>query len=259
MRGWRRGGSAQQRDARQRNRRQKMPQISPTEFCALPLRVHTLLADVPLHDVWAVDLPRHTEGVALSEFLHRASQDGCDAADAEISRFPRAARALFRIRFSLGRIFRLDAEPKDALAVSFGRCLTAEDRARSLAVSGTPEGLFRVVYRFENEQLLEIHNRTVHAAALSALVERADSYRFYFAVYVRQRTWITPLYMGLIDPFRKWIIYPALLKTIRATWDQKFRRKEVRSKERADPAARRRWGAEACKAQKYSDEFREGS
>jgi hypothetical protein len=28
------------------------------------------------------------------------------------------------------------------------------------------------------------------------------------------------LYMGLIDPFRKWIIYPAMLKTIRATWDQ---------------------------------------
>jgi hypothetical protein len=48
----------------------------------------------------------------------------------------------------------------------------------------------------------------------------ADSYRFYFAVYVRQRTWITPFYMGLIDPFRKWIIYPSMLKTIRATWDQ---------------------------------------
>jgi hypothetical protein len=87
-------------------------------------------------------------------------------------------------------------------------------------VSGTPEGLFRVVYRFENEQLLEIQNRTVHAAALSALAERADSYRFYFAVYVRQNTWITPLYMGLIDPFRKWIIYPALLKKIRAAWDR---------------------------------------
>ena len=34
-----------------------MPQISPTEFYALPLRVHTFLADVPLPDVWAVDLP----------------------------------------------------------------------------------------------------------------------------------------------------------------------------------------------------------
>jgi hypothetical protein len=189
-----------------------MPQISPTEFYALPLRVHTFLADVPLHDVWAVDLPRHRDGVTLSEFL-RASQG-------RINRLPPVARALIRLRLFLGRIFRLEAEPKDALAASFGRRLTTEDRARSLLVSGTPEGLFRVVYRFENEQLLEIQNRTVHAAALSALAERADSYRFYFAVYLRQSTWITPFYMGLIDPFRRRIIYPALLKKIHATWDQ---------------------------------------
>lgn len=199
-----------------------MPQISPTEFYALPLRVHTFLADVPLHDVWAVDLPTHRDGVTLCEFLRRASRDGFDAADAEINRLPVVARALIRLRLFLGRICRLEAEPKDALAASFGSRLTAEDRARSFVVSGTPEGLFRVVYRFENEQLLEIQNRTVHAAALSALAERADSYRFYFAVYVRQSTWITPFYMGLIDPFRKWIIYPALLKKIRATWDQKI-------------------------------------
>jgi hypothetical protein len=197
-----------------------MPQISPTEFYALPLRVHTFLADVPLHDVWAVDLPTRRDGVTLSEFLRRASQDGFDAADAEINRFPPMARALFHLRFFLGRIFRLEAEPKDALAASFGRRLTAEDRARSFVVSGTPEGLFRVVYRFENEQLLEIQNRTVHAAALSALAESADSYRFYFAVYVRQSTWITPFYMALIDPFRRWIIYPAMLRKIRAIWDQ---------------------------------------
>jgi hypothetical protein len=190
-----------------------MPQISPTEFYALPLRVHTFLADVPLHDVWAIDLPTHRDGVTLSEFLRRASQCECN-------RLPPVAGVLIRLRLFLGRIFRLEAEPKDALAASFGSRLTPEDRARSFVVSGTPEGLFRVVYRFENEQLLEIQNRTVHAAALSALTERADSYRFYFAVYVRQTTWITPFYMALIDPFRKWIIYPALLKKIRATWAQ---------------------------------------
>jgi len=199
-----------------------MPQISPTEFYALPLRVHTFLADVPLHDVWAVDLPKHRKGVTLSEFLRRGGQDAFDEADAEINRLPPMARALFRLRFFLGRIFRLEDEPKDALAASFGSRLTEEDRARSLVVSGTPEGLFRVVYRFENEQLLEVQNRTVHGAALSALAERADSYRFYFAVYVLQRSWITPFYMRLIDPFRKWIIYPALLKKVRATWDQKI-------------------------------------
>src|SRR5260370_20860279 len=181
-----------------------MPQISPPEFCALPLRVHTFLAGVPLHDVWAVDLPARREGVTLSEFLRRASQRGTN-------RFPPVARALIRLRLFLGRIFRLEGEPKDALTASFGSRLTPEDRARSLVAPGTPEGLFRVVYRFENEQLLEIQNRAVHAAALSALTERAHSYRFYFAVYVRQRTWITPLYMGLIDPFRRWIIYPAIL------------------------------------------------
>jgi hypothetical protein len=128
-----------------------MPQISPTEFYALPLRVHTFLADVSLHDVWAVDLPRHRDGVTLSEFLRRASQDGCDTADPEINRLPQVARALFRLRFFLGRIFRFEAEPKNALAASFGSRLTAEDLARSFVVSGTPEGLFRVVYRFENE------------------------------------------------------------------------------------------------------------
>jgi Protein of unknown function (DUF2867) len=190
-----------------------MPQISTTEFYELPLRVHAFLADVPLHDVWAVDLPVHRDGVTLSEFLRRASRDGID-------RLPPAARALFRLRFFLGRIFRLEAEPEDALAASFGSRLTTEDRARSLIVPGTPDGMFRVVYRFENEQLLEVQNRTVHAAALSALAEMADSYRFYFAIYVRQRKWITPFYMGLIDPFRKRIIYPALLKEIRTTWDQ---------------------------------------
>jgi len=199
-----------------------MPQISPAEFYALPLRVHTFLADVPLHDVWAVDLPTHRGGVTLSEFLRRAGQDGSDTADAKINRLPPIARALFRVRFFLGRVFRLEAEPKDALAVSFETRLTPEDRARSFVVSGTPEGLFRMVYRFENEQLLEVQNRTVHAAALSALAEGADSYRFYFGVYVRQATWLTRFYMALIDPFRKWIIYPALLKKIRATWDQKI-------------------------------------
>ena len=86
-----------------------MPQISPTEFYALPLRVHTFLADVPLHDVWAVDLPTHRDGVTLSEFLRRASQDGCDIPAAEINGLPPVARALFRLRLFLGRIFRLEA------------------------------------------------------------------------------------------------------------------------------------------------------
>ncbi len=189
-----------------------MPQISAAEFYALPLRVHTFLAGVPLHDVWAVDLPRPRERVTLAEFNPLESQDRV------IGRLPAPARALFRLRFFLGRIFHLEAQPKGAGATSFASRLTPEDCARSSVEAGTPDGLFRVVYRFENELLLELHNRTAHAAAVSALAGTADSYRFYFAVYVAKASWITPVYMGLIDPFRRWMVYPAMLKNIRATW-----------------------------------------
>jgi hypothetical protein len=72
-----------------------MLQISPAEFYALPLRVHTLLADIPLHDVWAVDLPAHSNGVTLSDFLRRTRENKSHRADAEINGFPIVARALF--------------------------------------------------------------------------------------------------------------------------------------------------------------------
>ena len=76
------------------------------------------------------------------------------------------------------------------------------------------------MYRFENEQLLEVINRTAHAAALSALVETANAYRFYFAVYVRSVGRFTRVYMALIDPFRKLVVYPSLLRSVRATWNR---------------------------------------
>ena len=50
-----------------------MPQISREEFERLPLRVHEFLAGVPLHDVWAVDLPRSRSGITLDEYLRVAS------------------------------------------------------------------------------------------------------------------------------------------------------------------------------------------
>jgi hypothetical protein len=189
-----------------------VPQISAAEYRALPLRVHTLLADVPLHDVWAVDLPRVREGVTLDEFHRLSSQRRL------IGRLPPPARALFGLRFLLGRIFRLEDQPKGSGAASFAKGLTAEDRARSSLAPGTRDGPFRVVYQFENERLLEVHNRTVNAALLMALAETEAGYRVYLAVYVCNAGWITPVYMALIDPFRRWIIYPAIMKHIRAIW-----------------------------------------
>jgi hypothetical protein len=191
-----------------------MPQISTHEFERLPLRVHDFLAGVPLHDVWAVDLPRRRSGITLAEFLRAAGASPFTPSP--------VVRALLNIRLFVGRLLGWDREPGASVRETFAARLTAADRSKSLLPAGTREGPFRMVYRFENEQLLELTNRTAHAAALSALVETARAYRFYFAVYVRSVGRLTPLYMALIDPFRKLIVYPSLLRSVRRTWNHTF-------------------------------------
>jgi hypothetical protein len=191
-----------------------MPQISIQEFERLPLRVHTFLAGVPLHDVWFIDLPRWRAGVTLDDFLRIGGN--CLVTPSFL------VRTLLDIRFFVGRLFGWDREPAATAWKTFTTRLTDADRSRSLAAAGTQDGFFRVVYRFENEQLVELINRTVHAAALSTLVETATVYRFYLGVYVRSVSRLTPFYMALIDPFRKMIVYPSLLRSVRARWNQAF-------------------------------------
>jgi hypothetical protein len=191
-----------------------MPQLATQEFERLPLRAHTFLAGLPLHDAWFVDLPRWRAGVTLDDFLRTAGN--CLFTPSFI------VRTLLDIRFFVGRLFGWDREPAATAWKTFATRLTDADRSRSLAAAGTRDGFFRVVYRFENEQLVELINRTAHAAALSTLVETATAYRFYLGVYVRSVSRFTPFYMALIDPFRKMIVYPSLLRSVRARWNRAF-------------------------------------
>jgi hypothetical protein len=191
-----------------------MPRASTEEFEQLPLRVHTFLTGVPLHDVWFVDLPRWREGVTLDDFLR--TEGNCLYAPSSL------VRTLLEIRFFVGRFFGWDHEPAATAWQTFATRLTDTDHSKSLAAAGTRDGFFRVVYRFENEQLVELINRTAHAAALSTLVETPTGYRFYLGIYVRNVSRFTPFYMALIDPFRKLIVYPSLLHSVRARWNQAF-------------------------------------
>jgi hypothetical protein len=191
-----------------------MPRVSPRAFERVPLRVHQFLAGVPIHDVWAVDLPRPRAGITLDEFV-RVAHGGP-------FRPSMVVQALLGVRFFLGRLLGWDGKPDGAAAETFAGRLTPDDLTHTLAPVGSRERLFRTVYRFRNEQLLEIVNRTAHAAALTALVETENAYRLYFAVYVRRVGRLTPLYMALIGPFRRWIVYPSLLRSVRTAWDDAF-------------------------------------
>src|SRR5256885_13751047 len=130
-----------------------MPQLSTQEFERLPLRVHTFLPGVPLHDVWSVDLPRWRAGVTLDDFLRTANNCtldtcGCSNSSALFTPSP-LVRMLLNIRFFVGRIFSWDNEPATTACNTFTTRLTDTDHSRSLAAAGTRDGFFRVVYRFE--------------------------------------------------------------------------------------------------------------
>jgi Protein of unknown function (DUF2867) len=189
-----------------------MPRISAREFLDLPLRVHSFLKDVPLHDVWAVDLPSGFEGITLCEFRSRVKNQS------QRNTIPNTTKALLGLRFALGRIFRLDAQTSAQKLASYVRFLPQDDRDRSLVPPGSKESVFDVVYSFENEMLLELVNATVHAFWAQALTRVLDGYRLYWAIYVKPVGWITRTYMALIDPLRRWVVYPQLLSSTRQDW-----------------------------------------
>ena len=89
------------------------------------------------------------------------------------------SRALFALRRALGRLLGLDR-------------------------GGTG---FVPVYQEPDEVLSRITNRTVTAFLHISLVDRHPR----LAVYVRPNGAFGRGYMALIEPFRQWVVYPALL------------------------------------------------
>ncbi len=157
-------------------------------FRALPLRVHSVLEGVPLRDVTVADLPGGGPGRSVADA--RALLDSASRS--------RAVSALFAIRKELGELFGWDA-PK-----------------------GGSKGPFHTVYENETEALVEAKNATVHAFLAFALEPTERGYRLYWAVYVKPVSWLTPLYMALIEPFRRFVVYPSLLGRVSEAWAERY-------------------------------------
>jgi Protein of unknown function (DUF2867) len=98
-----------------------MPQISRQEFERVPLRVHAFLAGVPLHDVWAIDLPRTRSGITLDEFLRAASS--CLLTPSPV------VRTLLNIRLFVGRLLGWDREPAATAWESFATLSFAKSKS----------------------------------------------------------------------------------------------------------------------------------
>ena len=106
---------------------------------------------------------------------------------------------------------------------SYVQRLSAQDRTRSLDEPGSQRGFWKSVYTFDREALGEVINRTVHAFLLFALEPAAGGHTLYWGIYVRPINRFTAFYMALIDPFRRHVIYPVLIRRFEAAWCTRWR------------------------------------
>jgi hypothetical protein len=185
---------------------------APAPYLSLDLRAHTLLADIPLHDVWVVHLSGGGTGRALVD-VDEAMRGGVTgdvtvALAAAITTYMLAARVMGLAR----------EECFDTLS-SVRQRLTEADRERSLYRPG--ERGF--VYYFERESLLEIQTCTARALYAFALEPEESGYVLYWGVYADRVSWVTPYYMRLIDPVRRLVVYPSILQRIEQRWRARWR------------------------------------
>jgi hypothetical protein len=195
--------------------RQVWSRVDPAEFRRLDLRACELLADVPLHDVWTVELPGGGPGRTLADARAFMSAENLMTLNPVV-------RALFLLRALLGRIFGWDSSMPTVAAESFIHRLSDEDRKKSVVEPGSPDGPFTVMYVHPFEAVSEIRNATVHGFSVFAFKPCSGGYRLFWAIYVAPVSRVTALYMAVIDPFRRTLIYPALLRHVHESWCARF-------------------------------------
>lgn len=186
-------------------------------FNRIPLKAHQFLSDVPMHSLDFVELKGGEKGMKIDEIYRVMSLN-----QAEEFKFGFITKTLFDLRGLIGRILKWDDVPELINKHSWISRLSEEEREKSLIESGKVEGINTILYCYENEILFEIINRTVHCFWVLASEEQVDGYDLYIAVYVKKINWRTPIYMALVSPMLKWIIYPAIKKTLKRNWEAKF-------------------------------------
>ena len=192
-------------------------QATVQEYNRLSLRAHSLLHDVPVHDVWCVALPNGGPSRTMKDVrsvfeVARQSR-----------RLTLPVRALFGLRWSIGRLLRWDRPPAEREEWSFRARLSDTDRRQSTVEPGTLDGPFAVLYVHAMEAVSEIRNATVHGFLVWALEPTPHGYQLFWAIHVLPvNVWTKP-YLALIDPFRRWLVYPALLRRIHESWTQRFK------------------------------------
>jgi len=207
--------------------------------------VSRLASDFELLDVWRYPIELD-QSVPFDRFV-----DFMESSQRDLASSRGAAGALFRLRAVLGKIFGWDGDdkrPTSALPIPGCTETSLRDRMSEADREGEVEAVrvgsmdqassaFKTVYRRENETLREISNSTVHAFMhLGRVPISATHWSPQLGVYVKPRGGLGRFYMSLISPFRRYIVYPAMMRSAKQGWPNYAETHASRSRDPAIPA-----------------------
>jgi hypothetical protein len=186
--------------------------VPAEEFGSRDFRVNSLLAHVPIHDVWAVDL--RADPPPTLDHLVDVARRGSPTFSTP------ALTGLGGLREVVGAVFKWEDPRWDDPGASFLRLLEEADRRQSMAEPGQTMGNWRLLYVFPREGVVETQNGTVHLAVAATIGEGSAGARLFLSFRVREVNWTTRWYMRLIDPARRFFVYPSLLRQFAHTWER---------------------------------------
>jgi len=203
--------------------------LPKTAHTSRPWRVHELTEDFELEDVWELPTPGGPDDLArlVRQFTSRGEDD----------EFPVVLRALFALRWKLGKVFGWDKPgsgvgervrslrerlPADLLEAPRGPDLRAVPGRED--ADGPP--IFSSVYQTHDEWVAELSNKTVHAVMHIGWVpdDSGHGYHAQMAVLVKPNGRFGKAYMAAIKPFRYALVYPLLLRSIGRQWQMQAAR-----------------------------------
>jgi len=180
-----------------------------------PWRIHELVGDFKLEDVWELPTPGGVSGDFPLLVAGFAAGDSGQSPS-------RVARSLWAIRWKLGELFGWD-DPETGVG---SRVETLRDRLPADLRDG-PQGPdfsklpFKSLYLLDDEFAAEVANKTVHGVMhLGWVGDGSGGYRGQMAVYVKPNGLFGNAYMAAIKPFRHLIVYPPMLRQVERVWLQ---------------------------------------
>ena len=185
--------------------------LDKTQHFSRSWRIHQIAKDFRLLDVWGLPTPGGPDDFGELVRLMATFDPG------ETSP---AVRALFAIRWTIGRVFGLDRQE-----TGLGTRVHSLRERLPADLADTPSDfdahLFTPLYITDDEFALEIANQTVHGVMHVGWVpDRTGGYRGQMAVLVKPNGVLGAAYLAAIAPFRHLVVYPLMMRGIGRAWRQ---------------------------------------